>query len=133
MKSIKHSLFSVFLLMSLTGLSQTIKNYEREWKKVDEYVKKNLPASALAEVKKIYELAKKETQEAQIIKSLIYTVGLQQQTREEGEITGEFNSEGREGANHKEITVNTNTAAHTYTLVFDVNVVASAQQQTPAN
>lgn len=52
---------------------------------------------------------------------------------QEGEITGEFNSEGREGANHKEITVNTNTAAHTYTLVFDVNVVASAQQQAPAN
>ncbi|MBL7698016.1 MAG: DUF1573 domain-containing protein [Chitinophagaceae bacterium] len=54
---------------------------------------------------------------------------------QEGEITGEFNSEGREGQNHKEITVRTNTAAHSHNLVFDVNVVAKPQQQAqaPAN
>ena len=53
----------------------------------------------------------------------------------EGEITGEFNSEGREGQNHKEITVYTNTAAHTHKLEFNVNVIGKAQQQTevPAN
>ena len=41
---------------------------------------------------------------------------------EEGEITGEFNSEGREGQQHKEITVTTNTQAHTQNLVFEVTV-----------
>jgi hypothetical protein len=41
---------------------------------------------------------------------------------EEGEITGEFNSEGREGQQHKEITVTTNTPAHTQQLVFEVTV-----------
>lgn len=51
----------------------------------------------------------------------------------EGEITGEFNSEGREGQQHKEITVNTNTAEHTQKLVFDVDVVGKAQPQAPAN
>lgn len=53
---------------------------------------------------------------------------------QEGEITGEFNSDGREGQNHKEITVYTNTAAHTHNLVFDVNVVGKPQPQAaPAN
>jgi hypothetical protein len=51
---------------------------------------------------------------------------------EEGEITGEFNSEGRQGENHKEITVYTNTATHTHNLVFDVNVVAKPGQQQAA-
>lgn len=41
---------------------------------------------------------------------------------EEGEITGEFNSEGREGQQHKEITVTTNTPAHTQNLIFEVTV-----------
>lgn len=52
---------------------------------------------------------------------------------QEGEITGEFNSEGREGGNHKEITVYTNTAAHTHNLVFDVNVIGKPKQDAPAN
>lgn len=51
----------------------------------------------------------------------------------EGEITGAFDSEGREGANHKEITVTTNTAEHTHVLTFDVTVVGGPQQQAPAN
>jgi hypothetical protein len=41
---------------------------------------------------------------------------------EEGEITGEFNSEGREGQQHKEITVTANTPSHTQNLVFEVTV-----------
>ena len=88
MKSINYFLFAVFVLMSLTSLAQPIKNYEAQWKKVNEYVSKNLPKSALTEVKKIYEQAKKEKQEAQIVKSLVYSIGLQQQTREESEIAG---------------------------------------------
>lgn len=53
----------------------------------------------------------------------------------EGEITGEFNSEGKEGQNHKEITVLTNTATHTHKLAFTVTVVGKPQQQAqaPAN
>ncbi len=88
MKSTKYFVFQFFLLINLTSLSQTIRNYEAQWKKVDEHIKKNLPKSALTEVKNIYELAKKQKQEAQIIKSLVYTVSLQQQTREESEIAG---------------------------------------------
>ncbi|MBL7742714.1 MAG: hypothetical protein JNN00_04480, partial [Chitinophagaceae bacterium] len=70
---------------------QPIKTYAKEWKKVDDFVKKELPKSALAEVKKIYALAKKDgsagsPQDAQIIKSLVYMTGLQNDTRENNEI-----------------------------------------------
>ena len=50
---------------------------------------------------------------------------------EEGEITGEFNSDGRVGQQHKQITVTTNTAARTHNVVFEVNVIAKPVK--PAN
>ena len=48
---------------------------------------------------------------------------------EEGEITGEFNSEGREGQQHKEIAVTTNTATRTQNLVFEVTVAGRPQKE----
>lgn len=47
---------------------------------------------------------------------------------EEGEITGEFDSQGREGQQHKEITVTTNTPARTQNVVFEVVVVGKPKQ-----
>lgn len=81
------TLFALFILISSSiCLAQAPKNYEVQWKKVEEYVKKNLPASALTEVKKIYTLAKKEKQDAQVIKSLLYITDLQSQIREDNEV-----------------------------------------------
>lgn len=84
---------NLFLTITLSGLfampsnsQPPVKNYEKEWKKVEEFNKKNLPKSALAEVKKIYTLAKKDQQDAQVIKSLVYMTGLQSETRENNEI-----------------------------------------------
>jgi len=83
---------TLFLISILSGLfilpingQQPIKDYEKEWKKVDGFAKKNLPKSTLTEVKKIYELAKKEKQDAQLIKAVVYMIGLQQENREENE------------------------------------------------
>ena len=60
-----------------------MKNYDAAWAKVEDLVqKKNLPQSALTEVKKIYTQAKKDKQPAQVIKSLVYMVRLQQYNRE---------------------------------------------------
>jgi hypothetical protein len=75
------------LIFIATGFCQApVKNYEQEWKKIDELItKKNLPKSALAEVKKIYALAKKEKQDAQLIKAVVYMTSLQMETREENE------------------------------------------------
>lgn len=78
--------FLAFLLPGIfcfqNGWSQ-MKNYEKEWEKIDQLIgKQNRPQSALTEVKKIYSLAKKEKQDAQVIKALIYMSDLQESTRE---------------------------------------------------
>ncbi|HEX6169419.1 MAG TPA: alpha-2-macroglobulin family protein [Chitinophagaceae bacterium] len=78
----------VFICILVTnGYSQApVKTYEKEWKKVEAFAKKNLPKSAFTEVKKIYDLAKKEKQDAQVIKALIYMTGLQSENRENNEM-----------------------------------------------
>ncbi len=79
--------FLCFVFVVAPTAAQSVKNYEAQWKKVDELLQKqNLPKSALEEVKKIYALAKKESQDAQLIKSLVYMVSLQQENREENEV-----------------------------------------------
>ncbi|HEX4875480.1 MAG TPA: alpha-2-macroglobulin family protein [Chitinophagaceae bacterium] len=88
-QSVKHLILTITLFSFFTMNSNSqgpIKNYEKEWKKADDFVKKGLPQSALAEAKKIYDLAKKEKQDAQVIKSLVYMTGLQSETRENNEV-----------------------------------------------
>ena len=87
MKSILFAAFIfVFLILHVSAFAQ-LKNYAVQWKKVDSLIeKKNLPKSALVEVNKIYAQAKKEKQEAQIIKALVYKINLQQQNREDNQL-----------------------------------------------
>lgn len=47
----------------------------------------------------------------------------------EGEITGEFDSNGREGLQRKHLTVKSNTSPAEQDITFEVNVVAKAQNQ----
>ncbi|HSU26823.1 MAG TPA: hypothetical protein VLJ68_00455, partial [Chitinophagaceae bacterium] len=68
------------------GAQPPVKKYEKEWKVFDDFVKKELPKSALAQAKKIYELARKENQDAQVIKSVIYILTTQDEIREENEL-----------------------------------------------
>src|SRR6185503_2785677 len=73
-------------------------NYDKEWKNVDSLIiKKGLPTSALVRVNNIYASAKKERNDAQMIKALIYRIDLQGASEEaeikyirdlEKEITG---------------------------------------------
>ena len=87
---IKKNIFLLLTILCLLNLGlfsqEPIKNYEKEWKAVEAFVEKGLPKSALTEVKKIYSLAKKEKQQAQVIKSLVYMIGLQNETREDNKI-----------------------------------------------
>lgn len=87
---ILRTFFLSALLFTVTareaGSQVPVKKYESEWKKVEQLVNKNLPKSALTEVKKIYALAKKDKQDAQIIRTLIYISDLQQETREDNEV-----------------------------------------------
>ena len=77
---------TLFSVSAMDANSQTLKNYDAAWKRVEDFVKKNLPKSALQEAKKIYQLAKKEKQDAQVIKSLVYITGLQSENREDNEV-----------------------------------------------
>ncbi|MER3497910.1 MAG: alpha-2-macroglobulin [Chitinophagaceae bacterium] len=78
--------FAIIFFTTTKTIAQTpMKKYEKEWKQVEAFQQKLLPKSALEQVKKIYQLAKKEKQEAQVIKSLIYISQLQQEIREENE------------------------------------------------
>lgn len=78
---------ALFSLITMNANSQpSVKNYDAAWKKVEGFVKKGLPASALTEVKSIYTQAKKEKQDAQVIKALIYMTGLQTENRENNEV-----------------------------------------------
>ncbi len=89
MQFLKHFFLfaALFSLINITVFSQdTVKQYGSAWKKVEDLVKKKLPQSALTEVKNIYALAKKEKQEAQVIKALVYITGLQSENREDNEI-----------------------------------------------
>jgi uncharacterized protein YfaS (alpha-2-macroglobulin family) len=67
------------LFMLFTNAQQKMKNYDAEWKQIDSLIRKRgLTESALTEVNKIYSLAKKEGNDAQIIKALLYRTELQQ-------------------------------------------------------
>ena len=77
-------LFS-FFAMGTSGQSP-VKDYAKEWKKVEDFTKKQLPKSALEEVTKIYALAKKDKQDAQVIKALVYMTTLQAENREDNEL-----------------------------------------------
>lgn len=86
---IKRAVFILLLtsLLTMNASSQNpVKNYDKEWKTVEDFTNKGLPKSALEEVKKIYTLAKKENQDAQVIKALVYMTTLQSENREDNQI-----------------------------------------------
>jgi 5-hydroxyisourate hydrolase-like protein (transthyretin family) len=58
-------------------------NYDRQWKKVDSLSNLGLPKSALEIVNKIYEQAKKEKNDPQYIKAVIFRLKLKADYREE--------------------------------------------------
>jgi hypothetical protein len=71
-------------LCSLVAMAQT-GAYDRRWSAVDSLMnKKGLTASALREVNTIYELARREKNEGQLIKALIYRIRLEQKTSDAG-------------------------------------------------
>lgn len=73
------------LVLVTAGLrAQTTENmYKNSWKKIDSLIiKDKLPKDALTEVNKIYNLAKKENNQAQTIKALLYKIQLSETTTE---------------------------------------------------
>jgi Bacterial Alpha-2-macroglobulin MG10 domain/Alpha-2-macroglobulin family/MG2 domain len=73
--------FSFFVLQAQTPRT----DYEKRWKKIDSLIdKKGLTASALQEVNGVYAIAKKEKNDPQLIKALLYKMRLQDDHLENG-------------------------------------------------
>jgi uncharacterized protein YfaS (alpha-2-macroglobulin family) len=60
--------------------------YAQQWKRIDSLERQGLPQSALAEVTKLYEVAKKANNPTQIVKTLLYRERYQSQLEEDGEV-----------------------------------------------
>jgi hypothetical protein len=76
------SVFFVFVSMSIFG-QNPVNNYESQWKLVEAHIAKGLPKSALDQVNKIYQSARTDKQDAQIIKALLYKMNLQTENTED--------------------------------------------------
>src|ERR1044072_2531240 len=78
------SLVCSTMLILVTNAQQKMKMYEKEWKQVDSFIQKaGLTESALTAVNNIYSQAKKEGNDAQVIKALLYRAELQQYKEED--------------------------------------------------
>jgi len=75
-KTIKITLFCITLFLSMNLFAQnkptTPEVYDKLWKQVEEFNRNALPKSALSAVEEIYNLAVKENNEKQIIKSIVH-------------------------------------------------------------
>ncbi len=82
MKYFLPSLFCLFIVFA--GKSQTADTaFSKQWHAIDSIITiKDLPKTALKKVDKIYEDAKRNGLDAQVIKALLYKVGLQGKTME---------------------------------------------------
>ncbi len=78
-------LVSFFYFLIVTAQKPT-NNYNMQWKKIDDFVGKGLTQSALAEVDKIYNAAKKNNNDPQVIKSLLYKITLKQNIEEDASV-----------------------------------------------
>ena len=86
---LKRILLFNLILLSFTSMLQAQNkfNYTAAWKKVDDLItKKGLTESALKDVKLIYAAAKKEKNNGQLLKALLFRLSLQQMKEEDADI-----------------------------------------------
>lgn len=77
-------IFCGFCFPKVSAQSKT--DYDTRWVKIEQLEKKGLTISALSEVEKIYTLSKKDKNEPQIIKSLLFKINLRQNIEEDASI-----------------------------------------------
>jgi uncharacterized protein YfaS (alpha-2-macroglobulin family) len=77
------------ILTATATMAQTPTNYKEKWKEAEDLLRnRGLTKTAIAEIEKIYQLAKKEKQDAEQVKALIYLSKLGENIDEEGEVIG---------------------------------------------
>ncbi|HEY9340980.1 MAG TPA: MG2 domain-containing protein, partial [Hanamia sp.] len=73
-------------MSSISNAQKPTENYTSQWKKVEDFQKKGLTKSALEEVDKIFSMAKRNNNDPQIIKSLLFKINLQQNIQEDASV-----------------------------------------------
>ncbi len=91
---------SLILLFSTLVTAQSYDSCEKDWKKVEQFELKRLPKSALTEVEKIYKKAKKEGNDPQLIKTLLYKSKFALTLEEDAQLNI-INTLKKEAAEHK--------------------------------
>ncbi len=71
----KFVILTLFLIISILAKSQKME-YITQWKQVDDLIEKEQPRSALKVVEQIYNLAKQENNQDQMLKSYLYKMAL---------------------------------------------------------
>ena len=89
MKHLVAAALITLMVSTLHAQKKTMDKYSTAWKEVETLAgKKNLPESALRETQKIYGWAKKEKNEPQELKALVYMQRLSRTNTEEGDDSG---------------------------------------------
>ena len=68
----------LIIIMTLTTVTASADKYSRAWKKVEEYIKKDLPESAAKEINHIWDMAAKDNDGRHMLKSAVYLTQVQQ-------------------------------------------------------
>ena len=68
----------LIIIMTLTTATASADKYSRAWKKVENYIKEDLPESAAKEIYNIWDMAAKDNDGRQMLKSAVYLTQVQQ-------------------------------------------------------
>ncbi|MEP6615730.1 MAG: alpha-2-macroglobulin family protein [Ginsengibacter sp.] len=79
---------AAFFSFDLAKSQGTAGTFSDQWKKVNDLVSKKLPKSALKEVEQIYFIAKKQNNDPQVIKALLYRATLMENVEEDASLDG---------------------------------------------
>ena len=68
----------LIIIMTLTTATASADKYSRAWKKVDKFMKEDLPESAAKEINNIWDMAAKDRNSREMLKSAAYLIQVQQ-------------------------------------------------------
>ncbi|HEY0676763.1 MAG TPA: hypothetical protein VGD17_00705 [Chitinophagaceae bacterium] len=103
MKILSVTFLAITIITTAYGQTKPA-NYEADWRRVDSlFQQRGLTRSALDGVQRIYAKAKKENNQPQLIKALIYRINLQQNIQEKGIIEGIYDLEKETAASEEPV------------------------------
>ena len=78
----------LIIIMTLTTATASADKYSRAWKKVDKLIEEDLPESAAKEINSIWDMAARDGDGRQMLKSAVYLTRVQQTYGENSTVNG---------------------------------------------